>query len=139
MLSGTNTTLDLLVLELVLHAALLAAILLSLLSLCLPVDAGTENHVLADGGSIESRARGVSLLETELGPRPALGDLGVDVFANGGGLDPAGDLHFLVVIVEAVGDNGLGAIFVGDHFLRGERGGVVKLLVVGPVGTAGNF
>jgi hypothetical protein len=138
-LSGTNTTLNLLVLELILHAALLAAILLGLLSLSLPVDAGAEDNVLADGGGIERRTGRVSLLETELGPRPALGHLRVDVFANDGGLDAAGNLHFLVVIVEAVGDDGLGAIFVGDHLLRGKRGGVIEFLVVGPVGTAVNF
>jgi hypothetical protein len=139
MLSGTNTTLNLLVLELILHAALLAAILLSLLGLSLPVDAGTEDDVLADGGGIECRTGRVTLLETELGPRAALGDLRVDVFANDGGLDASGNLHFLVVIVEAVGDDGLGAIFVGDHLLRGERGGVIEFLVVGPIGTAVNF
>lgn len=139
MLSGTNTTLNLLVLQLILHAALLTAILLSLLGLSLPVDAGAEDNVLADGGSIECRTGRVALLETELGPRAALGDLRVDVFADHGGLDAAGNLHFLVVIVEAVGDDGLGAIFVGDHLLRGERGGVVEFLVIGPVGTAVNF
>jgi len=138
-LSGTNTTLNLLVLELILHAALLAAILLSLLGLSLPVNAGTEDNVFTDGGSIERGTRGVALLETELGPRPALGHLRVDVFADDGGLDAAGNLHFLVVIVEAVGDDGLGAIFVGDHLLRGERGGVIEFLVIGPVGTAVNF
>lgn len=53
MLSRTDTTLDLLVLQLVLHAALLAAILLGLLGMGLPVGAGTENNVLADGGSVE--------------------------------------------------------------------------------------
>lgn len=139
MLSGTNTTLNLLVLELILHAALLTAIFLGLLGLSLPVDAGAEDNVLADGGSIECRTGRVALLETELGPRAALGDLRVDVFADHRGLDAAGNLHFLVVIVEAVGDDGLGAIFVGDHLLRGERGGVVEFLVIGPVGTAVNF
>lgn len=139
MLSGTNTTLDLLVLELVLHAALLAAVLLGLLGLCLPVNAGAEDDVLADGGGVEGGTGGVALLVSELFPFAAFGDLGVDVFTDHCGLNPAGDLHFLVVIVETVGDDGLGAVFVRDHLLRGERGGVIEFLIVGPVGAAGNW
>lgn len=136
MLSAANTTLDLLVLELVLHAALLAALLLFFLGVRLPVDGGTEHNVLTHGGGIEGRSRGVALLETELLPFAAFGDLGVDVFADDGSLNSAGDLHFLVVIVETVGDDGLGAVLVRDHLLRGERGGVIEFFVVGPVGAA---
>lgn len=136
MLSGTNTTLDLLVLQLVLHAALLASILLGLLGLCLPVGARTENDVLADGGSVERGTSSVALLKAEFGPRPALSNLRVHIFADDGGLDAAGDLNLLVVVIETVGDHSLGSIFVGNHLLRGESGGVVKFLVVGPVCTA---
>lgn len=136
MLSTANTTLDLLVLELVLHAALLGAILLFFLGVCLPVNSGTEHDVLTHGGGIEGRSRGVALLKTELLPFAAFGDLGVDVFADDGSLNSAGDLHFLVVIVETVGDDGLGAVLVRDHLLRGERGGVIEFFVVGPVGAA---
>ena len=136
MLSAANTTLDLLVLELILHAALLAAVLLRLRGLCLPVDAGSENDVLTDGGSIERGSGSVALLETELGPGPPLRNLGVHMFPHDGGLDPAGDLHLLALVVEAVRHNGLGAIFVRCDLLRGERGGVIELLVVGPVGAA---
>lgn len=114
MLATANTTLDLLVLELVLHAALFR-VLLGFGGLSLPVRAGAEDHVLTDGGGVEGGARRVALLEAELGPRPALGHLWVDVLADYGGLDPASDLHFLVVIIEAVGDDRLGAVFVlGD-------------------------
>ena len=81
----------------------------------------------------------MSLLEAELGPRSARGHLRVDGLGLDGGLDAAGDLHFLVIVVEAVRDDSLGAIFVGDHLLRGERGGVIKFLVVGPVGAAVKF
>lgn len=139
MLSVTDTTLDFLVLKLVLHAALLAALLLSLLGLYLPVGAWAEDDVLADGGGIESWAWGVALLEAKLGPRSALGHLRVDMFALDGGFDAARDLHFLVVVIETVGDHGLGAVLVLDHLLRGERGGVIELLVVGPVGIAVKF
>lgn len=136
MLSTANTTLDLLVLQLVLHAALLATLLLSLLSVGLPVNAGTEDDVLADGGGVERGTGGVALLETELVPFAAFGDLGVDVFADNSGLNSAGDLHFLVVIVVAVGNDGLGAVLVRDHFLRREHGGVIEIFVVSPVGAA---
>lgn len=136
MLSGTDTALDLLVLELVLHATLLAAILLGLLGLCLPVGARTENDVLADGGGVERGTSGVALFVAKLGPGSAFSDLGVHIFADNGGLDASGDLNLLVIVVEAVRDDGLGAIFVGNDLLRGESGGVVKFLVVGPVGTA---
>jgi hypothetical protein len=136
MLSTANTTLDLLVLQLILHAALLATLLLSLLSISLPVDAGAEDDVLADGGGVERGTGGVALLETELLPFAAFGDLGVDVFADNGGLNSAGDLDFLVVVIVAVGNDGLGAVLVGDHFLRREDGGVIEIFVVGPVGAA---
>lgn len=120
MLAAANTTLDLLVLELVLHTALLR-VLLILDGLGPPVRAGAEDHVLANGGGVEGGARRVALLEAELGPRPALGHLWVDVFADYGGLDPAGDLYFLVVIVEAVGDDRLGAVFVFGDLGCGQR------------------
>lgn len=136
MLSAANTTLDLLVLELVLNAALLGALLLFLLGVRLPVDGGTEHDVLTNGGGIEGRSRGVALLKAELLPFAAFGDLGVDVFADNGSLNSAGNLHFLVVIVETVGDDGLGAVLVRDHLLRGERGGVIEFFVVSPVGAA---
>lgn len=52
-LATANPTLDLLVLELILHAALLTTFLLGLLGLRLPVHAGTEHDVLTDGGGVE--------------------------------------------------------------------------------------
>jgi hypothetical protein len=136
MLSAANTTLDLLVLELVLDAALLGAGLLSLRGLSPPVHTGSEDDILADGGGVERGARGVALLEPELGPRPPLRDLRVDVLPHHGRLDPAGDLDLLALVVEAVRNNGLCAIFVRRDLLRGERGGVIELLIVGPVGGA---
>lgn len=136
MLSTANTTLDLLVLELILHAALLGTLLLGLLSVSLPVDAGAEDDVFADGGGVEGGTGGVALLESELVPFAAFGDVRVDVFADDCGLNSAGDLHFLVVIVVAVGDDGLGAVLVRDHFLRRENGGVIEIFIVGPVGAA---
>lgn len=137
MLSAANTALDLLVLELILDAALLAAGLLLLLGLGLPVDARSEHDVLADGGGVERGTGSVALLQAELVPGASLGDPGVHMLADDGGFDAAGHLDLLVVIVEAVRDHGLGSIFVRRHLLRGESGGVIELLVVGPVGAAG--
>lgn len=138
-LATANTTLDLLVLQLILHTALLATVLLRLSRLKLPVDAGPENNVLTHGGRIERRSGRVALLQTELGPGPPLRDLRVDMFAHNGRFDPAGHLHLLAFVVESVGDDRLRAIFVGRDLLRGESGGVVELLVVGPVGAAGKW
>lgn len=58
------------------------------------------------------------------------------MFPDDRDLDAAGELDFFAVLVEPVGDDRLGAVFVGDHFLRGESGGVVELLIVGPGGAA---
>lgn len=135
MLSTANTTLDLLVLELVLHTALFALLFL-LLRVCLPVHRRAEGDVLAYGGGVKGRTRGVALLESELLPFAAFGDLRVDIFTDDGSLDSASNLHFLIIVVKAVGDDGLGAILVRDHLLRGERGGVIEFLVVSPVGAA---
>ena len=134
-LAAANTALDLLVFELVLHTTLLST-LLFLLSLRLPVHAGSENDILANRGRVERRTSRVALFESEFAPAPPLGDLWVDMFSHDVGFDTAGHLHFLAVIVETVGDDGLRAIFVRSHLLRGERGGVIELLVVGPVGAA---
>lgn len=120
MLAAANTTLDLLVLELVLHGALLG-VLLGLGSLSLPVRAGTEDHVLTNGGGVEGGAGRVALLEAELGPGPALCHLWVDVLSDNGSLNPASDLHFLVVIVETIGDDRLGAVFVFGDLGCGQR------------------
>lgn len=136
MLSAANPTLDLLVLELVLHAALLAASLLLLRSLHLPVHARPENNVLAHGGCFKRGSRRVALFQTELGPRSALCDLRVDLLADNGRFDASRHFHFLVVIVESVRHHRLCAVFVRCHLLRWERRGVVELLVVSPVSTA---
>lgn len=138
-LSAADTALDLLVLELVLHAALLAASLLGLDRLRLPVHAGSEDDVLADGGGVERWAGRVALFQPELAPASTLRHLGVHMLSDHGGFDAAGDLHFLAVVVEAVGDDRLGSVLVRSHLLRGERGGVIELLVVGPVGAARFF
>lgn len=136
MLSAANTTLDLLVLELILNTTLFATCLLGLLCLHLPVYTGSENDVLTDGRGVERRTRGVALLQTEFGPRPSLRDLWVDMFSHNCRLDSAGDLYFLAFVIETVGDDGFRSVFVRYDLLRGECGGFIELLVVGPVGAA---
>ena len=80
----------------------------------------------------------MALFETELGPAFALGDAGVDVFLDDGGADAAGSFDSFAVVVETVGDDGFGAVFVGRHGLRGQACGVFNVVfdVVGPVMAA---
>ena len=68
MLSGTNTTFDLLVSELGLESSVLGTRLIRLLRLRFPVHARSEDDVLSDGSSVERRARRMALLEAKLGP-----------------------------------------------------------------------
>lgn len=58
---------------------------------------------------------------------------------DNGCADLAGGLDLFVGVVEAVGDDRLGAVRVGDDLLRRERGGVVELFVVGPVLAAAGW
>jgi hypothetical protein len=43
------------------------------------------------------------------------------MLSDNGSLNPASDLHFLVVIVETVGDDRLGAVFVLGDLGCGQR------------------
>lgn len=101
MLSRTDTTLDLLVLELVLHG-LCAGIGALVLLVLAPVNAGAEDDVLADGGGVSGRAVGVLGALTELAPCFAVGDAGVHGLLVGGVADAAGRLDFVAVLVDAV-------------------------------------
>lgn len=101
MLAVTNSTFDLLVLQLFLQTALLA-LLLDLLGLSLPVHAGAEYNVLSDGGGIERRTWRMTLLQAEFGPSSSLSYAGVDVLFDDCCADATGGLDFLAVVVEAV-------------------------------------
>lgn len=135
MLSLTDTTFDLLILELLLNATLLT-FLLGLLGVRFPVDAGTENDVFADRGCVERWTGRVALFQTEFAPSSSLGDLRVYVLLDNGCADTSGDFDFFAVVVEVIRYDRLGAILVGCDLLRGQSRGVVKLLVVSPVGAA---
>jgi hypothetical protein len=133
MFSATDSTLDLLIFELVLHASLI-----HLLFLCvgLPVDAWSEGDVLAHARRIERRPSRMTLLEPEFGPSFALRHSRVHSLFHDGRLDLARGLDFLAVVVEAVRDDRLGAVFVGEDLLGRKRRGVVEFFVVGPVFAA---
>lgn len=133
MLSVTDPALDLLILQLLLHAVLVR---LLLFRIRLPVDARPEDDVLAHARGLERRAGGLALLEAEFGPALALGDARVDVLLDDGGAYSAGGLDFFAVVVEAVRYYCSGAVFVGGYLLWGEGGGIVEFFVVGPVGAA---
>ena len=80
----------------------------------------------------------MALFETKLGPGAALGDAGVDGFFDDGGADAAYGFDFLAIVVEAVGDGGFGAVFVGGDLGGRKDVGVVEFFVVSPVGAAWN-
>jgi hypothetical protein len=132
-LAVADTALDLLVLELVLHGLSVGvgALLLGILA---PRDAGAEDDVLADGGGVGGRARGVLCAQAELGPRFPGGDAGVDCLGLGDVADPASRLDLLALVVVSVCDDRLGAILVRDGLGRRQLGGgLLDVVVVGPI------
>lgn len=135
-LPAANPTLDLLVLELILHAALLATLLLCLRRLRLPVHARPEDDVLTHRGRLERWTRDVTLLVAEFRPRSPLCYLWVDILADNRCLDPSRHFDLLAVFIESVRHHRLRAVFVRGHLLGWERRGVVELLVVSPVSAA---
>ena len=68
MLATANPTLDLLVFQLVLHVPLLAACLLRLLRLNLPVDTGPESNILTHRRRVERGTSCVTLFQAEFRP-----------------------------------------------------------------------
>lgn len=131
MLSSTDTALDLLALQLVLHRSSLWLLLLGILA---PVDAWLEDDVLADGGGVHSWSSLVLSGKSELAPLLALCDTRGDNLLHNGCADAACGLDLLAVIVQAVCDDRLGSILVGGDLLWWEfEGGIVELFVIGPV------
>lgn len=111
MLSVTDTTLDLLVLELLLHRLSVGVGALLLLVLA-PVDAGAEDDVLANGGGVSGRALAVLPALAELAPCFAVGDTRVHGLGVCGVADSAGGLDLVAVLVVAECDDGLGAVLI---------------------------
>jgi hypothetical protein len=133
MLAVANTTLDLLVLELVLHG-LGVGVGRLVLGILAPVDAWSEDDVLTDGCGIGGRAWGILCAEAKLGPGFSVGDAGVYGLGVGDESDAASRLDLLAVVIVAECDDGLGAVLVGDG-LGGREigGGLLDIVVVGPV------
>ena len=133
MLTVANTTLDLLVLELVLHGLGGGVVGLLLLGLS-PVDAWSEDDVLTDGSGVGSRACGILCAEAELGPCLSVGDAGVYGLGVGNESDSASGLNLTTVVIVTECDDSLCSILVGDSLRLGEIGGcLLDIVVVGPV------
>lgn len=133
MFAAANPTLDLLILELALERVGLAAFLLGLFGLRLPVHARSENEVLAHRCRVKRGTRRVTLFQAEFRPRLSFCDCGVDVFLDHGRADLARGLHLLAVIIKAVSHHRLRAVLIRRYLLRWKRRGLIKLLVVRPV------
>lgn len=133
MLTVANTTLDLLVLELVLHGLGSSVGGIVLLGLS-PVDAWSEDDVLTDRGGVGGRAWGILCTEAELWPGFSVGDAGVYGLGVGNESDAANGLDLAAVVIVAECDDGLCSILVGDGLrLREIGGGLLDVVVVGPV------
>lgn len=59
----------------------------------------------------------MSLLKSKLRPALALGDTGVDVLLDDGGAYATSGFDPFAFVVEMVGEDGLGAVFVGGYDL----------------------
>lgn len=118
MLAGADSALHLLILQLFLDTPLVWRstfwpAVLSLLRLdALPVAARSELDVLAYTRRVWLRALGLPSLEAKFGPGATLSDGRVYLFFVDRGAGLAGDFHFPARVVYAVGDCGLGAVFV---------------------------
>ena len=116
MLSVTDTTFDFLILQLILHRASLALLLLRIL---LPVRAGSEYDVFPSARGIKGWPSWILLRETELRPCLALGDSGVHHFPVYGEADATRSLDLLAIIVESPADDCLGSVLVCGGRRRG--------------------
>lgn len=133
MLSVTDTTLDFLVLQLVLHS-LGVGILCLVLGVLAPVDAGSEDDVLTNRGGIGGRAAAVLGALAEFAPCFSVGDARVDSLLVGDVTNATGGLDLLALVVVSVCDDGLGTVLVRDGLGRGKIGrGLLDVVVVGPV------
>lgn len=130
MVSGTNTTLDLHLLERVGLLVLLGRLLL--LAASLEADHGLEHDVLTQRRGV-SGARRLARLQADLGPCAALGDARVLLLLDDGAADALRALDLLAVLIDEYGHDGLGAVLVLRDLRRGDGGGEVGLAVFGPV------
>ena len=134
MVSGTDTTLDLHLLELLGLLVLLCGGLLG--GARLVADLGSEDNVLAEGGGVGLGTGGAASLEAHLGPGATLSDARLLVFSLDDGADALCALDLLALVVQEDGDDGLAAILVLCVLGCGKGGGEIGLVVLGPVSTA---
>ena len=134
MLAVTDTTLDGLILKLLLHGVGIGVLGL-VLGVALPVGGQAEDNVLAHTGCVHLGALGVLLGQAELGQDLALGDAGVDDLAVRHHADASCGLDLLAVLIVAVCDCCLGAVLVLNGLGRGQLGGggLIEIVVVGPI------
>ena len=118
MLSVADTTLDLLVLQLVLHALSIGVVGL-ILGILAPVNAGSKDDVLADRGGIMGRTGTVFCASAKLAPCFAVGNARVHSLGVCGHANTARGLDFLTLVIVPECDGCLCAVFVRDG-LRGR-------------------
>lgn len=132
MVAGTDTTLDLGVLQ----VGLLLLMFALVVGRGLPVGRGAEDNVLGNTGGVGLGADRLSLLLAEFCPLLALGDAGVHDLLDDRLLDAAGGLDLLAIFADRVGDDGLGAVLVLDDLGRGKGEGIELVILLSPVGTS---
>lgn len=130
MVSGTDTALDLHLLERVGLLVLLGRLLL--LSAGLEPDHRLEHDVLSQRRRV-SRTCGLACLEADFAPRTALRHARVLLLLDDGAADALRALDLLAVLIDKDGHDGLGAVLVLRDLRRRDGGGQVGLAVLGPV------
>jgi hypothetical protein len=130
MVSGTDTTLDLHLLERIGLLVVLGSLLLHAAGL--EANRGLEHDVLTECGGV-SRACGLAGLVANLFPCAALSNARVLLLLDDGAADALGALYFFAVLVDENGDDGLGAVLVLRDLGRGNGGGEIGLAIFGPV------
>lgn len=152
MVGTTNTTLDLLILQLILHGPRIIDLFLCIFS---PVGAGPEYDILTYAGCVRCRldircqlflpstsirfstySCGVLLRKAELRPLLPLCYSWVDDFFDCCESDAAGGFDFLALIIYSPCNDSFGTILVGSSLRGREFVGILKIFVVGPVAVA---
>jgi hypothetical protein len=132
MVALADTALDFCILELSLLLRLVALVFVTRF----PCRDGAEQDVLCDRHGVGLWACGFALFLAELGPLLALCDAGVYGGFDDGFLDAAGGFDAAAFVVDAVGCNSLGAVFVLGYGVLGEGELCAFVFFFGPVGAA---
>jgi hypothetical protein len=130
MVSGTDTTLDLHLLECVGLLVVLGRLLLHAAGL--EANRRFEHDVLTECSGV-AWACGLAGLVANLLPCAALSNARVLLFLDDGAADTLGALYFFAVLVDENGDDRLGAVLVLGDLGCGDGSGEVGLAIFGPV------